>query len=159
MDFWSYWEAFQYFGILVLSFLLVFVVIAMVVNKEQKKIWYSWTSFLQAIVFGLLAGIVVWGGIAGALAAMEALFEFSISWKWYGYIGMLSMILLAGSFILNYYIYCLQVMPKEDSELVFLPSRVRKVFGSYIFLTLVLVYFAIFVAYMIKILLTGSWPR
>lgn len=70
------------------------------------------------------------------------------------------MIWLAGSFMLNHYTFVVAELPKgskTDTELH--SSRVMRIFGSYIFLPLALVYLAIFTAYAIKILITGVRPK
>lgn len=107
-----------------------------------------------------MAGLIVWGGLSAALGAIEALFDIDVSWRWYQYFGAFSLIFLAGSFMLNHYTFSLLALPKdENSDFVLGNSRVRKVFGSYIFLPLALLYLAIFSAYGIKILITGMRPK
>ena len=58
------------------------------------------------------------------------------------------MILLTGSFVLNYYLI------STEASAIILPSRIRKIFGSYIILPLAMIYLAIFLAYAVKILIT-----
>ncbi|MCR5411739.1 MAG: DUF4153 domain-containing protein [Patescibacteria group bacterium] len=46
-----------------------------------------------------------------------------------------------------------------QNEEIIESSRLRKIFGCYIVLPLLLIYFAIFFAYGLKILITGTWPK
>jgi len=93
--------------------------------------------------------------LSGALASVEELFDLNfISWHWYEYFAAFSLIFLAGSFTFTYF---LQLHKQQEEQIV--SSRLRKIFGCYIVLPLLLIYFAIFFAYAIKILITGTWPK
>jgi hypothetical protein len=48
---------------------------------------------------------------------------------------------------------------EEEQDIDIEDSRIRKIFGVYIFLPLAFVYLAIFLAYGIKILVSGVWPK
>jgi hypothetical protein len=48
---------------------------------------------------------------------------------------------------------------EQDEDIDIEDSRIRKIFGVYIFLPLAFVYLAIFLAYGIKILVSGVWPK
>lgn len=70
------------------------------------------------------------------------------------------MIFLTGSFALNHYLLEVSSLPKgNDSDITIESSRVMRIFGTYIFLPLAVIYLAIFLAYGFKILLTGVWPK
>ena len=150
---------FQY-GILLLLVLVIFAVIAFLMWKNEKKIWYSWTSIFQSLAFWLLAGIVVWGGLSAAILSIEKLFELDFSSDLYWYFAAFSFILLGGSFVFNHYLFAIKQMPvEEEQDIDIEDSRIRKIFGVYIFLPLAFVYLAIFLAYGIKILVLGVWPK
>ena len=150
---------FQY-GILLLLILVIFGVIAFLMRKNEKKIWYSWTSIFQSLSFWLLAGIVVWGGLCAAILSIEKLFELDFSSNLYWYFGAFSFVLLGGSFVFNHYLFALKQMSVEgDQDIDIEESRTGKIFGVYIFLPLAFVYLAIFLAYGVKILVSGIWPK
>jgi hypothetical protein len=68
--------------------------------------------------------------------------------------------LLGGSFVFNHYLFALKQMPvEEDQDIDIQLSRTGKIFGVYIFLPLAFVYLAIFLAYGVKILVSGIWPK
>ncbi len=138
----------------------ILTLIAWIFKSKENKIWFSWTSILQAILFGGLAGLIVWGGLSAALGSINALFDIDFNRKWYQYFGVFSLILLAGSFILNHYTFVVAELPKgSKSDFELFSTRLMRIFGSYIFLPLALVYLAIFAAYAIKILITGVRPK
>ena len=150
---------FQY-GILLLLILVIFGVIAFLMRKNEKKIWYSWTSIFQSLSFWLLAGIIVWGGLCAAILSIEKLFELDFSSNLYWYFGAFSFVLLGGSFVFNHYLFALKQMSVEgDQDIDIEESRTGKIFGGYIFLPLAFVYLAIFLAYGVKILVSGIWPK
>jgi len=68
--------------------------------------------------------------------------------------------LLGGSFVFNHYLFAIKQMPvEEEQDIDIQASRTGKIFGVYIFLPLAFVYLAIFLAYGIKILVSGVWPK
>jgi len=70
------------------------------------------------------------------------------------------MFLLAGSFMINYYSSVTEYLPKgSHSEFELQSTRLMKIFGSYIFLPLALIYLTIFTVFGIKILVTGIRPK
>ena len=71
---------------------------------------------------------------------------------------MISEILLAWSFVFNYYLTLTEEINKK-SDFEIKPSRLRRIFWSFIFLPLALIYLAIFGAYGIKILITWIRPK
>ena len=129
-------------------------------RKNEKKIWYSWMCIFQSLVFWLLAWIVVWGGLSAAILSIEKLFELDFSGDLYWYFAAFSFILLGGSFVFNHYLFAIKQMPvEEEQDIDIQASRTGKIFGVYIFLPLAFVYLAIFLAYGIKILVSGVWPK
>ena len=148
-------ESFLFIGILLLAFIGIFA-IAPVFLSQQQKVWLEWSNIFVSILLGILAGLVVWGGLSGILASLEELFDVSISYKWYQYFGAFSLILLTGSFALNNYLIHSKIHQNVDE----IPhNATRRIFGVYIFFPLAVIYFLIFFAYGIKILITGVWPK
>ena len=155
-----YAENLLYFWIFPLLIVGILTLIARIFRQKEHKIWFSRTSLLHSVGFWLLAGLIVWGGLSGALGSISALFDVDINRKWYAYFWTFSMFLLAGSFMINYYSSVTEYLPKgSHSEFELQSTRLMKIFGSYIFLPLALIYLTIFTAYGIKILITGVRPK
>ena len=158
LDNLTYSEWLLYFWIIPLALLWISLIIALLHKKHEQKIRFSWTSLLISIVFWWIAWSIVRWWIASALASIEALFDVNIDSELYGDIWMISMVLLAWSFVFNYYLTLTEeINQKSDFEIK--PSRLRRIFWSFIFLPLALIYLAIFWAYGIKILITWIRPK
>lgn len=155
-----YAENLLYFWIFPLLILGILTLIARIFRQKEHKIWFSRTSLLHSVGFWLLAGLIVWGGLSGTLGSISALFDVDINRKWHAYFGTFSMFLLAGSFMINYYSSVTEYLPKgSHSEFELQSTRLMKIFGSYIFLPLALIYLTIFTVFGIKILVTGIRPK
>ena len=158
LDNLTYSEWLLYIRIIPLAFLWIPLIIALLHKKHEQKIRFSRTSLFIAIFFWWIAWSIVRWWISGALASIEALFDVDIDSDLYADIWIISEILLAGSFIFNYYLTLTEeINKKSDYEIK--PSRLRKIFWSFIFLPLALIYLAIFWAYGIKILITWIRPK
>ena len=148
-----YTEWLFYYWIFPLTILWIFLLIARFSRKDEDWVWLAWDIIIKAIIFWGLAWWIVYWGLSWALASIEALFDVDLSWHRYSYFWYVSMILLAGSFMLNYYL-------TETENTPLIPkSRMRKVFWCYIILPLAMIYLLIFLAYWIKILITWIWPK
>ncbi len=154
----TYSEWLLYLRIIPLTLLWIPLIIALLHKKHEQKIRFSWTSLFVAIVFWWIAWSIVRWWISGALASIEALFDVNIDSDLYGDIWMISMVLLAWSFVFNYYLTLTEEINKK-SDFEIKPSRLRRIFWSFIFLPLALIYLAIFGAYGIKILITWIRPK
>ena len=158
LDDLNYSESLLYVWLLPLALLWIPLIIALLHRKSESKIRFSWTSLFIAIVFGWIAWSIVRWWISGALASIEALFDVNIDSDLYADIWFISEILLAWSFVFNYYLTLTEeINKKSDYEIK--PSRLRRIFWSFIFLPLALIYLAIFWAYGIKILITWIRPK
>jgi len=154
----TYSEWLLYLRIIPLALLWIPLIIALLHKKHEQKIRFSWTSLFISIIFWWIAWSIVRWWIAGALGSIEALFDVNIDSELYLDIWMISMVLLAWSFIFNYYLTLTEeINQKSDFEIK--PSRLRRIFWSFIFLPLALIYLAIFGAYGIKILITWVRPK
>jgi hypothetical protein len=115
-------------------------------------------QFNRIIVFRIvLAGafaMVLFSGLALALAALDNLFNMEIPPERYFELWTLIMGLFVVPFILS-------GIPKNLSELDNVTDYPRplEVFGQYVLSPLVLVYFVILYAYIAKIIITWSWPQ
>lgn len=136
-----------------LAALWVILQSAFLLKVSEEDIRIDWSNIIKSLGFWFLAGLIVRWGLSWALASIEALFDIDFSYHWYTYFGAFSMILLAGSFVLNYYLI------STEASAIILPSRIRKIFWSYIILPLAMIYLAIFIAYALKIAITWEWPR
>lgn len=136
-----------------LAFLGVILQISILLKVAEEDIRIAWSNIIKSVAFWVLAGLIVRWWLSSALASIEALFDVDFSYHWYEYFCAFSMILLTGWFILNYYLI------STEASAIILPSRIRKIFGSYIILPLAMIYLAIFLAYAVKILITWEWPR
>lgn len=157
LDDLTYSEWLLYIRILPLGFLWIPLIIALFHKNQESKIRFSWTNLFVSIVFGWIAWSIIRWWISGALASIEALFDIDIDSDLYADIWFISNILLAGSFIFNFYLTSSEGLNQKSFEIQ--PSRLRRIFWSFIFLPLALIYLIIFGAYGIKILITWIWPK
>ena len=138
----------------IFAFVLLFLLIAIRYRDDEKIAVKSYMNIFWWVVVGWLVWLIVRGGVSGAIRSFKELIYNpardmrKIHW----YVWCLSLILLATSFGLNYY---LVRSANEDVK----PTWINKVFWTYIFVPLTLLYLAIFVLYGLKILITGVWPK
>ena len=149
----SYSSELFYFWIFPIAVLLIFLLPTRLTKKNQDGIWIIWINIIKSVLFWVLAWLLVFGWLASALASIEALFDVNLSSDRYSYFWIFSMVLLTGSFLLNYYLVA------TESTLLIPVSRVRKIFWCYIILPLAIIYLSIFLAYGVKILITWNWPK
>ena len=154
----TYSEWLLYFWVIILAVLLIPLLIAILHRKEESKIWFSRESLVTSIIFWWIAWSIVRWWIAWAFWSIEALFDVNIVSERYWYIWVLSEVLLAWSFVSNYYLTLVEEINNNKSGFKIQPSRIRRIFWSFIFLPLALIYLLIFWAYWIKILITQNWP-
>ena len=155
----TYSESLLYFGVLIIAALSIPSLLALLHQKEEPKIWFSWNSLITSLIYWGIAWSIVRWWIAWAFWSIEALFDIDIDNDWYAYIWILSEILLAWSFVFNYYLTLVEKINDKKSEFTIQPSRIRRIFWSFIFLPLALIYLVIFWAYWIKILITWVRPN
>jgi hypothetical protein len=111
------------------------------------------TLCLRTLTAGLYA-VVLWGGLAIALAALKNLFGVDIPGKRYAELWVLINGIFTTWFILA-------GIPKDLNSLDGLAEYPKelKIFSQYILFPLVLIYFVILYAYLGKILLAWNWPQ
>ncbi|CAA6822107.1 MAG: Unknown protein, partial [uncultured Sulfurovum sp.] len=110
----------------------------------------------QSIIFGLITAIffsiIVYGGLAAALFAIEKLFHFDIQSVRYGQLA----ILIFGIFGINFF---LSQIPKHPLFLEVRPySKIKRLFAKNILAPIAIVYFIILFTYTAKILINMTWP-
>lgn len=151
----SYSSAITYFWILPIAFVALLWIIALKYKDQEKKTVFCYTNIVLSIIFGWIIGLILRWWLSGAIRSIATLLFNNIqdTRHIYWYIWCISMILMATSFGLNYYL----IKNSYDHEIQ--PSRVNRIFWSYIFLPLTLLYLVIFLAYWIKILVTWIWPK
>ena len=154
----TYSEWLPYIRIIPLALLWIPLIIAIFHKEQEWKIRFSRTNLFLSIIFGLLAWSIIRWGISWALAAIETLFDVDIDSDLYADIWIISEFLLAGSFTFNIYLTFIENINK-GSNFEIKQSRLRKIFWSFIFLPLALIYLAIFFAYWVKILITWTRPK
>lgn len=154
----TYSKSLLYIWVLPLVVLWLLLIIALLHKKHEQKIWFSWASLFMAIVFWWIAWSIVRWWISGALASIEALFDVNIDSDLYSDIWFIAEVLIAWSFVFNYYLTLTEDINKKSSFEI-KPSRLRKIFWSFIFLPLAIIYLLIFWAYWIKILITWVRPK
>ena len=123
LDDLTYSESLLYLRILPLALLWIPLIIALFHKKQESKIRFSCTSLFVSIDFWLLAWLIVRWWISGALASIEALFDVNIDWDLYADIWFISEVLLAWSFIFNFYLTATEEINKSGFEIK--PSRIN----------------------------------
>ena len=142
------------FGLLALG-LVLFLMIAPYLRKgELNGFWqYNKTLFFRLFVTAVFS-VVLFAGLAIALAALDKLFGVSVPAKRYGELW----VLLAGLFAPWFF---LAGIPEDLEGLDKIEDYPKglKIFAQYILLSLVIVYLLILYAYLLKILVQWSWPK
>jgi len=154
----TYSEIILIIWILPIAFLWIFLIIALLHKENEEKIRLSFSNLIISIVFWTIAWSIIRWWISWALASIKALFDININSNLYNDIWIVSEILLAWSFMFNYY---LTTTENINNKLNFKinPSRLRKIFWLCIFIPLTLIYLIIFLIYWIKILATWIRPK
>lgn len=153
----TYSEWLQYFWILIIAALSIPLAISLLHKKQESKTRFSRECLFVSILFWWIAWSIVRWWTAWALWSIESLFGVNIDSERYQYLWVFSEILLAWSFTFNYYLTLIENINKSEFEIA--KSRTRKIFWSFIFLPLALIYLLIFWAYWIKILITWVRPN
>jgi len=135
--------------------LVLLVMIAPYLEKGQVNgFWqYNKTLFFRLFV-AVIFSIVLFAGLAIALAALDKLFGVSVPGKRYAELW----VLLAGLFAPWFF---LAGVPEDLEGLDAIQEYPKglKIFAQYILLSLVIVYLLILYAYLLKILTQWSWPK
>ena len=123
-------------------------------SRQLNGFWQYNKTLLLRILLAALFSVILYAGLAIALAAVDQLFGVDVPKKYYGELGLLILGIFATWFFLA-------GVPDNLDELEALADypRVLNVFGQYILSPLILVYLVILYAYLAKITIEWSWPQ
>jgi len=123
-------------------------------SRQLNGFWYYNKTLLQRILLAALFSVILYAGLAIALAAVDQLFGVDVPKKYYGELGVFILGIFATWFFLA-------GVPENLDELEVLADypKVLKVFGQFILSPLLLVYLVILYAYLAKITIEWSWPQ
>ena len=121
-------------------------------KSDNNTFW----QYAQAIIFGLITAIffalIVYGGLAAALYAIEKLFGFDVRSLRYGQLALL----VFGVFGINFF---LSQIPKHPLFMQVRPySKIKRIFSKNILAPIAIIYFLILFAYTAKILINMTFP-
>jgi hypothetical protein len=142
------------FGLLAAGLVLLVMIFPYLKKGELNGFWhYNRTLYFRLFVTAIFS-VVLFAGLAIALAALDNLFGVSIPGKRYGELW----VLVAGLFAPWFF---LAGTPQDLDSLDRIEEYPKglKIFAQYILLSLVTVYLAILYAYLLKILLQWNWPK
>lgn len=142
------------FGLLAAALVLLVMIAPYLRKGELNGFWqYNKTLFFRLFVTAVFS-VVLFGGLAIALAALDQLFGVSVPDKRYGELWVLIAGLFAPWFFLAGIPEDLESLDKNEEY-----PKGLKIFAQYILLSLVIVYLLILYAYLLKILVQWSWPK
>jgi hypothetical protein len=142
------------FGLLAAGLALLVMIAPYLKKGERNGFWqYNKTLFFRLFVTAIFS-IVLFAGLAIALAALDKLFGVSVPGKRYGELWVLAAGLFAPWFFLAGVPEDLEGLDKIEEY-----PKGLKIFAQYILLSLVIVYLLILYAYLLKILIQWNWPK
>lgn len=122
-------------------------------DRNDDAMWNFCSAFVIRIITSGLFAIVLWGGIAIALAALNNLFGLEFPEKRYGELW----VFIVGVFSVWFFLAGLPVQDELDKTDEY-PKGLR-IFSQYIVIPLLFTYFIILYLYIGKILIAWSWPH
>lgn len=119
-----------------------------------EAFWQYNRSLLERILLAAIYSGTLYGGLSVALIALQFLFGIEIDHTIYGQLGALI------GFVFNTWFF-LAGVPQDYAALAERRDypRALKAFAQYVLLPLVLLYFALLYAYVIKIVVQRAWPE
>ena len=126
-------------------------------RQADDALWHFNRLAWFGCAFGLLAGLVLGGGLSGAFAALDALFGVKVPGELYGDIWTLSLGLLTPWLALAG-IPRSFAAPEVSAEQPLVPRPIAFL-ASYILIPLAIGYFAILYAFMVKIAVLWELPK
>jgi hypothetical protein len=122
-------------------------------DREGQGFWQYNRRLFEGFLRAVLFSAVLFLGLAIALGALDKLFGVDIEGETYLRLWFLI------AFVVNTWIF-LAAVPEDFTALEESESypKALKVFTQYILTPLVAIYLVILTAYLVKILITGSWP-
>lgn len=122
-------------------------------TTSGRAFWQFNRTLFQRGLLSALYGVVLFGGLGGALGALDALFDVTIRPIWY---ARLWIALLFG-FGTWFFLAGIPDPPDALADSEEYPDGLRR-FAQYVLVPLVAVYVAILTAYFGKVLVTQRWP-
>ncbi|MFZ1685197.1 MAG: DUF4153 domain-containing protein [Candidatus Zixiibacteriota bacterium] len=145
---------FYRYGMLMLGMIMALAVLPYITSGDQGGFWqYNRTLFFRLLVGGIYSA-VLWIGLSAALAAIDNLLGVKIDAKRYGELW----VLIAGLFNTWFFVAGVPTNFDELSRNLDYPKGL-KIFAQYILSILVVAYFLILYAYIIKIVVQWNWPK
>jgi hypothetical protein len=123
-------------------------------HQNELGYWNFCKALCLRALTSFLYAVVLWGGLAIALAALNNLFGVDIPGKRYGELW----VLINGVFTTWFFLAGIPKDLESVDGIVEYPKGL-KIFSQYILFPLVLIYFVILYAYLGKILLVWDWPQ
>jgi len=136
------------------AFVLFAFAVPFLGHKSELGYWNFCKTLLLRVLTAYLYTVVLWAGLAIALAALDNLFGVNIPSRRYGELW----VLINGVFTTWFF---LAGIPGDLDSLDTVTDYPKglKIFSQYILFPLVLVYLVILYAYLGKILLAWDWPE
>ena len=122
-------------------------------DRNDDALWNFCSAFVIRIITSGLFAVVLWGGIAIALAALNNLFGLEFPEKRYGELW----VFIVGVFSVWFFLAGLPVQAELDEPQEY-PKGLR-IFSQYIVIPLLFTYFIILYLYLGKILIAWAWPH
>ena len=141
-------------GASAISFHLLVAVVPFWRQADSEGFWdYNKNVFINTVQTGIFT-VVIWGGLALAVAAVEHLFNLSIPSDFWGYLA--KTVLIMGSSL----IFALFAKDGVEALKTVEPyPLVLKFFVQYVLIPLLIIYLLILYSYGIKILVTWDLPQ
>lgn len=149
-------EELLYYWIIQIIVIWLLLLTFLATNKDELKSIYSINKFFTAWFFWVLAGLIVRWWISSILWSIEILFDIDIRRRRYEALLSICMIILNGSFWLNYYTDQMNSYEKNKDEK---HSRIKRIFWNYIYLPLCLLYWIIILCFCVKSLFLSTRPK
>jgi hypothetical protein len=140
--------------LLVLASSLLVAVAPFAASGQLNGFWQYNKTLLQRIILAALFSVILFAGLAIALAAVDQLFGVDVTGKRYAELGLFLLGIFATWFLLA-------GVPEDLDGLETLTEYpgVLKLSGQYILIPLLFVYLVILYAYLAKIAIQWSWPQ
>lgn len=123
-------------------------------HRNVNAFWhYNKTLFIRILTSGIYS-MVLFGGLAGVLGSLDALFEIDIDYKTYLMLGCF----IYGVFNTLFFLYGVPKIPERADENSSYPGGLS-MFTQYVLIPLVSIYLFILFAYEVKIVFTLTLPK
>jgi hypothetical protein len=135
--------------------LVLFAFVAPYLNdNDVNGFWHYCKTLLMRLLMAFLYALVLWVGLAIALAALDNLFGIDVPGRRYGELW----VFIQGIFTPWFFLAGIPENLENLDALTDYPKSL-KIFSQYILIPLVLTYLIILYAYLGKILLAWDWPQ